>query len=563
MKDKDVQNTTTRRMLLILSSIFIILFFFLVFNYHFWDDYSIRKEFGTVGYQEQEWVLERQDTKDSKKISLPWFQQLERGQLYTLSTTLTYDGSKEVAPYMYMHFPHMFCRVYLDDELLFSCMPGDFGYQHTLKSPGFIFRTIPLPDDCCGKTMRIELLPMLTADIDYSFPVITFGDMESTVYHLYQRYIPFHIIIVICMVLGISSLLYSSMVFRGAKCREGFAIGAFALIFMIYLVTECEFDVYFIGNPYYTYIFNYISFSILPISLLAFMRERLSEKYYKILSIMIGIHTLVFVVEMVLHFTGIWDFREFIPILHILDVAEILLVLILILVLKNKKKKYSFLLQILPLLIGVFIDGFVYWLHIDIGTSNASFTIIGVVFFLSIEIYHIFQSGIAVYGKSVLSKTYQQMAYKDALTGIANRRAYEEEIEKIESKKKTYRSMIVVSADVNKLKFVNDNFGHAAGDQLICGAAQIMKDEFGKHGKVFRTGGDEFIIFLYNVDVPRYEEMLKSARKKIEDFNQKNEFVMSIAIGYEIVKNQEVINATIKADHKMYEEKIRQKMQRS
>ena len=83
----------------------------------------------------------------------------------------------------------------------------------------------------------------------------------------------------------------------------------------------------------------------------------------------------------------------------------------------------------------------------------------------------------------------------DDMTGFLNRRAYESQLE-------YYRrnpmpdNLVVVVFDINQLKYVNDNYGHAAGDELICGFAGIvnkMKPLEGKNGKVFRTGGDEFV----------------------------------------------------------------------
>ncbi len=86
-------------------------------------------------------------------------------------------------------------------------------------------------------------------------------------------------------------------------------------------------------------------------------------------------------------------------------------------------------------------------------------------------------------------------SYTDEMTGFLNRRAYEAQLE-------YYRrnpmpdNLVVTVFDINQLKYVNDNFGHTAGDELICGFADIvrkMKPLEGENGKVFRTGGDEFV----------------------------------------------------------------------
>ncbi len=50
--------------------------------------------------------------------------------------------------------------------------------------------------------------------------------------------------------------------------------------------------------------------------------------------------------------------------------------------------------------------------------------------------------------------------------------------------------------DINGLKCINDSLGHAAGDELICAAADCMKECFQNYGNVYRIGGDEFVIIM-------------------------------------------------------------------
>ncbi len=82
----------------------------------------------------------------------------------------------------------------------------------------------------------------------------------------------------------------------------------------------------------------------------------------------------------------------------------------------------------------------------------------------------------------------------DELTGILNRHAYEEDIEKIRDKK--HDKLVYIMMDLNGLKMVNDNMGHNAGDEYIIGAAKCMETPFAEFGKVYRIGGDEFVAIL-------------------------------------------------------------------
>lgn len=88
-----------------------------------------------------------------------------------------------------------------------------------------------------------------------------------------------------------------------------------------------------------------------------------------------------------------------------------------------------------------------------------------------------------------------RISITDELTGLYNRRGFENASKAIkESKEK--KDYCIVMMDLNGLKYVNDNIGHDAGDELIIGSAHCMEHAFCSHGKVFRVGGDEFIALL-------------------------------------------------------------------
>lgn len=99
----------------------------------------------------------------------------------------------------------------------------------------------------------------------------------------------------------------------------------------------------------------------------------------------------------------------------------------------------------------------------------------------------------------------------DSLTGMNNRRAYEDEKERLTSTELP-PDFICMTADVNGLKEVNDNLGHEAGDELIKGAAYVLQSCFGGIGTVYRTGGDEFA-GLFNAS----EEKLEGAKKRLAE----------------------------------------------
>ena len=82
----------------------------------------------------------------------------------------------------------------------------------------------------------------------------------------------------------------------------------------------------------------------------------------------------------------------------------------------------------------------------------------------------------------------------DPLTGILNRYAYDRRLEELNCEEQLPEDLVVFSIDLNGLKAVNDSLGHAAGDELICGAASCLTAVFSAFGQCYRVGGDEFFV---------------------------------------------------------------------
>ena len=81
------------------------------------------------------------------------------------------------------------------------------------------------------------------------------------------------------------------------------------------------------------------------------------------------------------------------------------------------------------------------------------------------------------------------LSYTDKLTNLQNRRSCEEAQARLQ-RAALPEDLVIMAADVNGLKHVNDSLGHEAGDELICGAADCLQDCFGGYGALFRIGGD-------------------------------------------------------------------------
>ncbi|MGD1821771.1 MAG: diguanylate cyclase domain-containing protein [Pleomorphochaeta sp.] len=156
-------------------------------------------------------------------------------------------------------------------------------------------------------------------------------------------------------------------------------------------------------------------------------------------------------------------------------------------------------------------------------------------------------------------------ARTDKLTGIYNRRACFEILEeKIEYCKKTNTELTICFADINKLKYINDNYGHEFGDLLIKTISEVYTKNIRNKDFVCRLGGDEFLFIFPETNNILAQNILDSINAKLRIINssKKYSFVLSFSYGFasydsELLNNvSSLINY---ADKKMYEHKIKQK----
>lgn len=147
---------------------------------------------------------------------------------------------------------------------------------------------------------------------------------------------------------------------------------------------------------------------------------------------------------------------------------------------------------------------------------------------------------------------------RDELTQIKNRRGFMEQAMKMNRIYKN-RKAIILFADMDGLKQINDNYGHAAGDIAICACADILKKAAGVNGIAGRLGGDEFALMMIG-DETRAIELMETVQKEIAMYNAqgKNKFAIDMSVGCQIVLCTEELSIPMvleKADKIMYEEK--------
>ena len=118
----------------------------------------------------------------------------------------------------------------------------------------------------------------------------------------------------------------------------------------------------------------------------------------------------------------------------------------------------------------------------------------------------------------------------DILTGFSNRRVYDADMKKIKESPEN-ENLVYVSIDLNLLKETNDDFGHEAGDKLLVGAAECIRQCFGEKGKLYRIGGDEFVALVF-ADQDELNALFDSFNESTRAWSESNGMKLSAAYGY-------------------------------
>lgn len=148
--------------------------------------------------------------------------------------------------------------------------------------------------------------------------------------------------------------------------------------------------------------------------------------------------------------------------------------------------------------------------------------------------------------KKVQQEVLYNLSYRDMLTHIYNRNKYINMVES--SKGRMLDNVGVAYIDLNGLKKVNDNNGHAQGDMFICTAANVISDTFPDN--CYRVGGDEFVVVVKNIDNDVFQQAIDTMK---ENMRKKN---VSISIGVLYREQVDDLEKLLKsADKLMYMEK--------
>ncbi|WP_026507715.1 GGDEF domain-containing protein [Butyrivibrio sp. MC2013] len=313
--------------------------------------------------------------------------------------------------------------------------------------------------------------------------------------------------------------------------------GMISFLFGLLILCYNGFFYYISSNEYLFTLIEYIALYLIPPAMMGFLIYSSPSSSNSITrTFLIGNIIAVLIMPFVHFFLGI-HINTFLPFVNSISVVEDILIIAIIIGMyrplydKSQKGKalptFSqtiLMLGQLSLLIGVGLDlfNFVYVKYLSVKSATniqLNLTCIGALIFVICIIVNFFLYITEHINEKTVRANLEGIAYTDALTGISNRARCEQAFKEITEGKDNF---IIISFDLDRLKAVNDTFGHNAGDKMIADFARILADIFEDAYLAGRMGGDEFIVIIIGNDHQKVAGLLRELTARLGIYNETN-----------------------------------------
>lgn len=413
-----------------------------------------------------------------------------------------------------MHF-----NVYVNDKLVYEYrpeLPRICG-----KYYGEYIHTVDLDVDEDDSVLTIEYDPLLNS------PWTTFRYMElhdggSYVTSLIESNLGSFLTSFIVFIIGATIVVVGFMLNQKRdRIVEPVSLGTTAIILAAWTSSGSRILQLISGNPAVVRVMDYLDLIWLPIPVILFVSSvtgMLKSKLTAVNLSLVGVNTLL---TFTFVLSGMGDYNDVLIFTHLIIAFGSASIIYMIVASIRKANKIGKSMQSMLWAFGILIftgliDAVRYYTFAS--KDTAKFTRIGLIIFVVILATYELNNILDINAKSAEAEIKDKLAHVDGLTGLYNRLAFNETEDEI--RKQNSGKYVVIQFDINFLKKVNDNYGHAEGDRYIISAANIISDSFADYGKCFRIGGDEFFAILEGEKSDEnFEKALGVFEAKVKEFN--------------------------------------------
>ncbi len=494
------------------------------------------------------------------KISYNHLQKVEPDSVDKLSdggsvVELTLDESLKKRTTVAFFTSHQYVDVYVDGREVYSLKETAGRWGHTT---GNVWNFILLPVDTTHLTVKISPCYPETADESLTYYV---GNGREIYTGIMRQSLPTFIISFIILIVGIYMLGYWLLVRKSGDVDATLLyLGLFSVLLGLWTANETDFAALLLVNRHASTFAAFILLMVMPIPFVLFVRSFLDLGDRQIWRIFCDFSMVMCVISGVLHFTGIWEFRQSLVLTHIVIVG-LLIYLMGAIVFKIVKKQVNRRLRVcIGALILVILASIADLInYYEVGGNTGIWGRVSFLIFIAILGVESASKTLVMLKKGRMAKELEQFALNDSMTGLYNRNAYSYYVQS----EPDIANAMVVTFDLNNLKKCNDEHGHNAGDEYIIHTAQIIESVFEKYGKCYRIGGDEFCCVVPEAQKCPIDRLIQIMHEELVFLNNKKIIPTraEIACGYAVVEDGDdgIEQIRERADVMMYRDKNRLK----
>lgn len=462
-------------------------------------------------------------------ITVPGKYDVKAGEVFRIHCTFAKD--MDIGNSILFRTDHTFVRAYLNGEEIYR-----FGTAEEIpfgKTPGSGWQLIELGKITVGDVLTIE---QRCPYGKYSGLIreILIGTRAELLSKIMLQGLSALLMTVIPMLIGITIMILPPFFLREYSPLLFFDVGISFVLISVWCFTEARVWQVFFKNAYAMQMLNFVMFSLfVPCVILATYRMKLIQNK-KLYRIMLSIDVSAALLLMGLQVFEIADYFESLWVVHVL-IAVNAIVFITSFIRNNRiQKGLPFWMgAILYVIIGMcalfdLLDFYV-WDYF----GNGFFTRIVILMLLVCAGLTTMRRAMVVQKKKIEQQTYEKMAYTDNLTSLKNRRAFDEDIQRIEQER---REITLLYLDMNGLKIINDNMGHYYGDEALKLISEAIYRFEDAKTTCYRLGGDEFCVLSANKSERELCETCEQINRELRVYEEK--FGYPIGISYGVQKYQ-------------------------
>lgn len=445
------------------------------------------------------------------------------------------------------------CSIYINDTLILKDIVS--GDVLNLAAPSHWY-FIEIPEDDFDITINMHNdLKISTIFEMYN------GDKASLIFFIFEKNIVTLIMSFIITLAGIGMVIASVFIKGELAARLGW-LGLVSVNSGIWVYSLAKSSQLFLDRTSVTAFLGYGTFFLLPMLVagLLLTYESFNKRLY--VHILFWTEFIITAVILILHLLHIIQFVRLLYVVHV----EVFLILACIIVeylrsIKEGRKQESSTYYAL-IIIGALICVDIVRYYIAKPTDGViKYSTYGLLVLLGCLAYSVIHKITISSVQETKNAIYRELAFKDTMTQLENRSSYELKVDEFRQNEE-HRGMVLI-ADLNNLKLINDTYGHHYGDDAIIRTATLLRRFFSDVAQCYRIGGDEFCIISENVSEKEFMTQYMLFMDAVKEESTLTKYPYSVATGYGMATGDDIDGCIKKVDAKMYKNKRDSKKGRS